>query len=234
MAGQSPNARPQPSLPSHSHTHPPVSSPDPAKVPLSRSSDLMERLQGQRYEMDETKIDDAFRSDVALRSFLQAIFDSRFYQEDLHEPLMGTPEAEHLLGLIREQFPNDMRFASRVRPELALGLPDNEKQGSKSIYMLFIKDNNCLICGSNTDHVGLALAHVRSDIGHRPYHCHCEKCLQSPNPRRFYSDYLMNDHIKGQIVKQNHDLVRRGGIKRHMQSKHKDIVTNPQVSEGET
>ncbi|KIM20330.1 hypothetical protein M408DRAFT_30439 [Serendipita vermifera MAFF 305830] len=214
-----------------------------AETPLAGPSGLLRtsatpkrKLQGQRNEVDEEKLANAFlpgshRPDPALRLLLHAIISSQFYQDDVLEPLFGTPEAEYLLAVVRARSPRDLRFTPRKTIGNGGEMPDGEKRHSQSIYMLFNEGNNCLICGKGADRAGRALGHFRSDIGHRPYHCHCDKCLQSPNPRRFYSEYLLDDHIKGQIVKQKcavcHNLFRRGGMKRHMESKHKGISFDP-------
>ncbi|KIM30319.1 hypothetical protein M408DRAFT_296787 [Serendipita vermifera MAFF 305830] len=192
ISGSSSNAQPQPPSFTHSHTHPNGVPHYPGDMPLAGPSTLLRttsipkrKQQGQRNEVDEEKLANAFlpgshRPDPALRFFLEAILNSQFYRDDILEPLLGTPDAEYLLGVVRARFPRDLRFSPRATIGHERGVPDNEKRDSQSIYMLFTEGNNCLICGKGTDRAGRALGHVRSDIGHRPYHCHCEKCLQSP------------------------------------------------------
>ena len=177
----------------HSHTYPqsiPAAAGDvtlrAGPSNLGRSTSIpKQKQQGQRNEVDEDKLSRAFtpgswRDDPALLFFLQLIRNSRFYRDDVHEPLLGTPEAEQILGVVRRQFPQDVRFAPRAEAGYERGMVDNETRESQSIFMLFTENNQCLICGARKDRTGRALGHVRSDIGHRPYHCHCEKCLQSP------------------------------------------------------
>jgi hypothetical protein len=173
----------------HTMTYPP---PNPvAELPLPSPSNPgrpniipKQKQQGQRNEVDERKLAAAFlpgsfRLDPALRFFLDLILTCPFYLDDEHEPLLGTPEAEQLLAQVRSMHPEDPRFATRSDPRFTSQPVDNETRDSQSIFMLFTENNLCLICGAQKDRTGRALGHVRFDIGHRPYHCSCEKCEQS-------------------------------------------------------
>ncbi|PVF93767.1 hypothetical protein CPB86DRAFT_687030, partial [Serendipita vermifera] len=188
-----------------------------------------QKQHGQRHEMDTKLLDGAFKPgsfhpDAALRVFLELIRQQTFYMNETFEPSLDTVEAEHLLAVVRQYAPQDPRFAPRIGDIHSAYTPSTgtNEPPKDSIYMLFTENNMCLLCGKQTDRSGRALGHVRSDLEHRPYHCDCVKCLSSPNPRKFFSDNLLDDHKKGQVVKQQCQfcLIRRGGMKRHMQSMH--------------
>ncbi|KAG8823001.1 hypothetical protein FRC17_009432 [Serendipita sp. 399] len=202
------------------------------------------RQQGQRSEVNEAMLSKAFTPDSdypnpGLRVLLELVRMSPFYLNEQMEPMLGTQDAEYLLEQVRRLVPNDPRFVSRFQEgggsgPSAVGASagvsggngnssgDNGARDAQSIYMLFTESNRCLICGKQTDRSGRALGHVRSDIGHRPYHC---------SPRKFFSESLLYDHLKAQIVKQEchicHNVFRRGGMKRHMTSMHPEEPYNP-------
>lgn len=221
----------------HSTTYPP-----PNPVPtlpnsvvggasVQRVSSHKARQQGQRHEINQKLLDDAFTSrgffpDPALRRLFELILCTQFYKDESLEPMLGTPEADALLEQIRLVAPHDARFAPRD-PSTETTPAESADRDTQSIYMLFTENNECLICGKKTDRSGRALGHVRSDINHRPYHCTCDKCRNGNNPRKFFSDNLLDDHLKGQTHKQKcticGNLFRRGGMKRHMNSKHPNI-----------
>jgi len=132
---------------------------------------------GERGRRNEMKLRDAFtpastNPDPALRLFLDTIFRCSFYEDDRLEPLFGTEEAEQLLVQVRNCFPKDPRFHPRL-------WSDNEARYTQSIFMLFTKDKRCLICGVERTRTYRVLGHVRSELGHRPYHCTCENCSRS-------------------------------------------------------
>ncbi|KAG8835436.1 hypothetical protein FRC17_003335 [Serendipita sp. 399] len=230
----------------------------PSATPSSSSSSMVPgpikvKQQGQRHEVNEAMLSKAFtpHSDYpnpGLRVLLELVRMSPFYLNEQMEPMLGTQDAEYLLEQVRRLVPNDPRFVSRLQeggdgdPSTAGtsagisggngdGGGDNGARDAQSIYMLFTESNQCLICGKQTDRSGRALGHVRSDIGHRPYHCTCEKCISGNNPRKFFSENLLDDHLKGQVVKQEcvvcHNFFRRGGMKRHMNSKHPEVHYKP-------
>ena len=184
LPGGHPPTVPQPPLPpaaaySQFNSSPSFSLGGPASLARSNSSSK-QKQQGQRSEVDQKKLREAFtpasrNPDPALRLFLDTIFRCSFYEDDRLEPVVGTKEAEQLLAQVRSHFPEDPRFHPRhLSPAV-----DSEARDAQSIFMLFTENNQCLICGSQKDRTGRALGHVRSDLGHRPYHCNCEKCAQS-------------------------------------------------------
>ncbi|KAG8851007.1 hypothetical protein FRB91_008571 [Serendipita sp. 411] len=238
-------------VPSHSTL---VSPPLPTSSSSSSSASptpIKVKQQGQRHEVNEEMLGKAFTAKAeypnpGLRALLEIVRRSPFYMNETMEPMLGTQEAELLLEQVRMIVPNDPRFASRLsengEPSGLVGggnngSADNASRDAQSIYMLFTESNQCLICGKQTDRSGRALGHVRSDIGHRPYHCTCEKCASSNNPRKFFSENLLDDHLKGQVVKQEcqvcHNFFRRGGMRRHMNSKHPGVLYKHSGDEGD-
>jgi hypothetical protein len=151
------------------------------------------------------------RPDPALRKLLDIVLESQFYYDETLEPMMGTYDAELIFAQVREIAPHDPRFApkpingvngdpsasgsnmtssSYATMGVANGLYDvNDGTGpqkdAQSIYNLFQENNGCLICcNKQTDRNARALAHIRSDLGHRPYHCTkelmgCRKCSKT-------------------------------------------------------
>ena len=146
---------------------------------------MIEIHEGQRNEVVERKLAEAFtpgsfRADPALRFFLDIIRTCIFYLKNGHEPLLGTSEAGRLLAKVRSRYPDDPRFARRSDSRSASQPVDDETGDSLSIFILFTNHNQCLICGAQKDRTVRVLAHVRSDIEHKPYRCRCDKCKQSP------------------------------------------------------
>jgi hypothetical protein len=147
----------------------------------------MQKQHGQRHEMDTKLLASAFKQgshyhDPALRVLLDLIRQQPFYMHETFEPSLESAEAEQLLAVVRQFAPQDPRFAPRI-PDIhnAYAPPTGVNEPPKeSIYMLFIENNMCLLCGKQTGRSDRALQHIRSDLEHRPYHCDCPKCLSSP------------------------------------------------------
>ncbi|PVF93768.1 kinase-like protein [Serendipita vermifera] len=192
---------------------------------------IIQKQHGQRYEMDIKLLDGAlkpgsYHPDPPLRILLELIRQQPFYMNETFEPSLETVEAERLLAVVRQVAPHDPRFAPWITGIDSADAPSTSANElpKNSIYMLFTENNTCLLCGKQTDRSGRVLGHVRSDLEHRPYQCDCPKCMSSLNPRKFFSDNLLDDHKRGQIVKQKCPFclssIRRGGMQRHMQSVH--------------
>ncbi|CCA77588.1 hypothetical protein PIIN_11565 [Serendipita indica DSM 11827] len=147
--------------------------PNACGASVQRVSSLKARQQGQRHEINP--------------KMLGGIHPSRFYKDELLEPVLGTPEADALLEQIRRVALHDPRFAPGDPSSADTTAAENADRDTQSIYKM--------------DQSGRALGHVRSDINHRPYHCTCDKCRNGNNPRKFFSDNWLDDHLKVQTHK---------------------------------
>ncbi|CCA77251.1 hypothetical protein PIIN_11231 [Serendipita indica DSM 11827] len=197
--------------------------PNACGASVQRVSSLKARQQGQRHEIKPKMLDEAFTPrgffpDPALRRLFELILSTQFYKDESLEPMLGTPEADAVLEQIRHVAPHDPRFAPGDPSSADTTAAENADRDTQSIYVLFTEKNHCLVCGKKMDQSGRALGHVRSDINHRPYHCTCDKCRNGNNPRKFFSDNWLDDHLKVQT--HNGNLIRRAGMKRYMSSKH--------------
>jgi hypothetical protein len=104
--------------------------------------------------------------DARLHSLLLLLKKSAFYVEDRLEPSIGSDECNVLLAGIT-----------------AYPLTFTRGLEGKSIYSLFIntQERTCRICGSIKGSPVRAISCVRSDLGHRPFHCPgikegCKRC----------------------------------------------------------
>lgn len=161
---------------------------------------LKPKLQGQRAEVDEVLLRKAFTeegkyNDPALRMLLDFVRGAPWYRNEEREPMQGTLECERIFSQIRIQFPDDKRFALQSPTGAQAGTSTSTMplRDAQSIYLLFTDDNMCLICGKKTDRSTRALGHIRSDIGHRPFHCSCEKCSTSTKYVLLYIDLIITD-----------------------------------------
>jgi flagellar motor protein MotB len=181
-----PGPVPVPSLPSHHHYHDHHHHHENTSFPPAVS--MKTKQQGQRAEINEKMLHGAFtpasaHPDKGLRAMLEIIRGCPFYLDETIEPVQGSELAEQIFAQVRLVVPNDPRFAPHANRDSHAGTSSahgEQSGGAQSIYMLFTENNVCLICGKKTDRSTRALGHVRSDIGHRPFHCDCEKCTISP------------------------------------------------------
>ncbi|PVF92396.1 hypothetical protein CPB86DRAFT_717564, partial [Serendipita vermifera] len=155
--------------------------------------------------------------DSALRSLLHAIRRSNFCVRNQHEPVIGTQEAEDL-------FCNNEDVRQQV----------NSKLRDKSIYYLFLDEQHrrCCLCGCTKTSATRAISCVRSHLGHRPFPCPgaeggCRRCNSQKGYARFFSQALLHDHIVSQA--NSTSILRRGGMKRHWESQHKEEALPPKL-----
>lgn len=122
-----------------------------------------------------------FFPDPKLRRLLGLILSSQFYKDDNLEPVLGTKQGDALI----EQAGFD---------QLQTRFPGTAISESASIYLLFADNYKCLLCGRRLKQRQEVLGHVRSHVGHQPYHCGHIRCCHTL-PSKFCSEDLLYEHI---------------------------------------